>query len=924
MKILIKLIVILSIIFFTGVVNAKTPPNGMVMLEVSVLHNVTSKTPADDISLTFEDLIKDGINGVEFRNVTFGKGRQDYSQSEWVHEAHEYGLWVSGNFTGFDNTETMLGSVRGLSSMGVDMILIEVPFMGWEGGCESYSDAPFTEVRYTALQNNAKAASPRGECPISIIDVGCNYKVTGWNGLDGLFQELFNDSYYTSYYPQIFTFKNNHPDKFAGVSLWITVLDQQTVDTPLPDDRFGTWFTEAYNNVGNILLFHFNKKSRGSSGDWGTDWAKKTPIIRSVTKKGETIPEWRNFSPGTAVARSAPDCQVQVRSAFAGLDPDSVECYYAVDEVVQNNTKWIKHDNVSAIGTVGTKDWVTITARGVPFNKISSTLNKVMFKIKDKYTGTYHRGPRIWKKQFTVPVSALDWTNLGNEGVVTSIPATMSIKVISAKGLDVSSVVCEYTTDGGNTWIAHPAECTGTTGSTTKETVTVTAVPFEETTGKLNKIRFFIMGGTDTLSSAVYPVKVQLPPQIANLSTTRTADNLDIALELSDIGGLRLGSQESVLKDETIVLLHLDNNTDDASGNGFNGTLHGDAKFVDHESWKTNGGQEKMLYLDGDNDYLDMGFGAFGRGHAFTVSLWVKAENDKTIFVMGGHDEKGSLQMWGLSNKISVSTWDINRKRTNIATPAGSFAHNVWKHVAFTYDGSKGRIYIDGKLEITQDLSGYKMFKFKPFRIGHPVNRWEHFKGYIDEVQVVSRDLSAMEIGAEYFSGSYQYSGDGGVSWSGWKPGVFDKGDGAKDVVHMTATGLALSDKPDSLNRIQVAVRDVNGTIGSREYVLLENDVIHVESGNIQVDEISLFPNPFHNMTKVSFSLKTTQAVKLDIYGIDGKMVRTFKSRILKPGTHSITWDGQKDDGKILRAGQYFAKVKIGEKVMVKRMIKLN
>ncbi|MBF0432413.1 MAG: hypothetical protein HQK83_14100 [Fibrobacteria bacterium] len=59
-----------------------------------------------------------------------------------------------------------------------------------------------------------------------------------------------------------------------------------------------------------------------------------------------------------------------------GLDPSWVECYYAVDTVIQNNTKWLKHDNVSAVAGTNERDWVTITAKGVPFNQVSNSLNK--------------------------------------------------------------------------------------------------------------------------------------------------------------------------------------------------------------------------------------------------------------------------------------------------------------------------------------------------------------------------------------------------------------------------------------------------------------------------------------------------------------------------------------------------------------------
>ncbi|MBF0432414.1 MAG: hypothetical protein HQK83_14105 [Fibrobacteria bacterium] len=104
-------------------------------------------------------------------------------------------------------------------------------------------------------------------------------------------------------------------------------------------------------------------------------------------------------------------------------------------------------------------------------------------------------------------------------------------------------------------------------------------------------------------------------------------------MKIRDVTGIRKGKDAVSLREEAALLLHLDGDANDASGNGFNGTLYGDAKFVDHETWKSKGGQEKILYLDGDNDYVDMGFGQLDRGYQFTVSCWVKAENEQTILI---------------------------------------------------------------------------------------------------------------------------------------------------------------------------------------------------------------------------------------------------------------------------------------------------
>ncbi|MBF0433332.1 MAG: T9SS type A sorting domain-containing protein [Fibrobacteria bacterium] len=928
-----KFLSVLALCSF-GLLQAAMPKNGSVSMGTLKLHEITSKTVSRDSAFTFEEYIGDGFNGAVIGYMSFSPGRFEYGQAEWVKDAHDYGLWICCGVVGSTSQSEMINGARACASIGADYIQIDEPFHGWDGGCAPFNGS-FGEADYTAIQQAAKEASPTGDCPVIITDVDCNEKFWDWSNVDGMMQEDYTDIYHTDYYPDVYTFKAKQPGKFAGVWVWSLVgdiisdvpggVDFHGLTDELPDEKFVTWFTSAYNGTKNVFFFIFNKKSRGTSGHFGNDWPTKRQTMISVVDRDDPLPQWQGFSPGTAINTGAPDCQVQVKTDFdGGLDPASVECYYTVAPVVNYNTKWIKHDNVTATGTKGTKNWVTITAKRVPFNQASATQNKIMFKIKDVYPYQYHRNARTWKREYKVNIASLDWTGLSNGGVVTSLPADLSINIQNAAGIDVSSVICEYSTDGGATWTTHQAECTGSTGSTAKETVSVKALPFVETVGMKNKIRFSITAGGTVLNSSEYAVNVNLPPVVGNVATTRAGDNLDFNVNIADEKGLRIGSQETVLRDETVMLLHLDNNTNDASGNGFNGALYGDAKFVDHPSWKTGGSSEKMLYLDGDKDYMDLGFGHIGRGAAFTISFWVKAQNARTIFIMGGHDEAGSLQMWGLADKISVSAWNMSRKRVNMSTPSGSFAHNVWKHVTFTCDDKNARIYIDGKLQATADLSGFKMYKFKPFRIGHPVTRWEHFKGYIDEVHVMSKALSDMEIAADCYSGSYRFSGDFGLSWSDWEPGAFDKADGATGTVVMTASGLALSQKPDSLNRIQVVTRDIFGTAGSREFILMENDKVLVDDIDVPVHNITFYPNPFRTVTKLSFKLPSARDVKLEIYSIDGQLVRCFKPNLLSAGSHSLVWDGQGEHGNVLRSGQYFARLTMGHEVLVKKLMMLR
>ena len=76
-----------------------------------------------------------------------------------------------------------------------------------------------------------------------------------------------------------------------------------------------------------------------------------------------------------------------------------------------------------------------------------------------------------------------------------------------------------------------------------------------------------------------------------------------------------------------------------------------------------------------------------------------------------------------------------------IALPAGT-----WSHLAATYDGSQLRLYVNGTQVAQTAASGSIATSTAPLRIGGNAVWGEWFSGWIDEVRVYGRALSAAEI----------------------------------------------------------------------------------------------------------------------------------------------------------------------------------
>lgn len=87
------------------------------------------------------------------------------------------------------------------------------------------------------------------------------------------------------------------------------------------------------------------------------------------------------------------------------------------------------------------------------------------------------------------------------------------------------------------------------------------------------------------------------------------------------------------------------------------------------------------------------------------------------------------------------------------------------------------------------------------------------------------------------------------------------------------------------------------------------------------------YPNPFNAGTIIPFSLTAAgpRPVRLDIFNILGRRIRTLVNRTLEPGRHEIAWDGSDDQRRSLASGIYIYRLQIdGQGTEAKRMALLK
>lgn len=68
-------------------------------------------------------------------------------------------------------------------------------------------------------------------------------------------------------------------------------------------------------------------------------------------------------------------------------------------------------------------------------------------------------------------------------------------------------------------------------------------------------------------------------------------------------------------------------------------------------------------------------------------------------------------------------------------------------------------------------------------------------------------------------------------------------------------------------------------------------------------------PNPFNPQTTVRYQLHDKALVKLQIFDVSGKLVRTLVDNVQELGQYAITWDGTADGGREVSSGVYWARM---------------
>jgi hypothetical protein len=181
---------------------------------------------------------------------------------------------------------------------------------------------------------------------------------------------------------------------------------------------------------------------------------------------------------------------------------------------------------------------------------------------------------------------------------------------------------------------------------------------------------------------------------------------------------------------------------EDLTGNGHDGAVEG-------ADWTSRGRYGGALEFDESGDCVSIPDSPdLQLSEEFTLEAWVRpqAESEDHPVIFKEIEKSMSYGLFLVAGAYPQGSVSPQPSKFVDDKAIDPLPQKVWSHLAFTFDGAKLRIYVNGEL-IHAVASAGPIASEKALRIGCSRYWKEVFDGRIDEVRVYNRVLDAGEVG---------------------------------------------------------------------------------------------------------------------------------------------------------------------------------
>ncbi|QPB08403.1 hypothetical protein [Synechococcus phage S-H9-2] len=185
------------------------------------------------------------------------------------------------------------------------------------------------------------------------------------------------------------------------------------------------------------------------------------------------------------------------------------------------------------------------------------------------------------------------------------------------------------------------------------------------------------------------------------------------------------------------MYIYSTNNVKNLSSSSYTGTING-------PTFNSAG----YFEFDGNDEISVTGAQSTGN---FTQEGWIKTTNTgnyNTIISWGVHSPQQDRTLWTLPSS-GVAALYFYGTGDNMISGTSNVADNEWHHIVGTWDGTTGRVYVDGVLENSGSLTAGAYTYTNTF-IGKNVGGSYYQNGFIGEARIYNRALSSTEVSQNF------------------------------------------------------------------------------------------------------------------------------------------------------------------------------
>lgn len=184
------------------------------------------------------------------------------------------------------------------------------------------------------------------------------------------------------------------------------------------------------------------------------------------------------------------------------------------------------------------------------------------------------------------------------------------------------------------------------------------------------------------------------------------------------------------------------------------------------------------------------------------------------------------------------------------------------------------------------------------------------------------------------------FAGDGRVNEGGWQIFQYLKDDSTLNVVMLAPFRSSLTAGQGAIGKVSFALNRIGPTDTVRLF-FTRTEICDAEARVLQVTALQLslniresikgpsdffrlgqnFPNPFNPSTTITYELARPARVRLAIFDITGREVRTLVNQLQTEGRYAVRWSAEDVGGSRLPSGTYIARLQVDDQVAIKKML---